>query len=289
MLKNKKLLWFILPVLIFAFSINIFATPYTYTQESGTGFFVASPDKSDALEDTNEVRQIVNDLGTLLGHTKLDGTYPKDLTTGGTLSKFDLYYLITETNTLDKWEAIWSKDVTDSDELAAALTDYYLKIAIDTQAKMEAIWGVALVNDGDLATYQPLDTALTNISALAYVSPSFIELTADDTYAVRTFAEMKTDLAYQLSDLSDVNTSTPTDKYVLVADGTDFESRALVEADISDLGTYLTDITGESILSLSDVAADPNADKYLMWDDSASTCTWQDAGLVVDIPTLLLL
>jgi len=46
----------------------------------------------------------------------------------------------------------------------------------------------------------------------------------------------------------------------------------------SDLGTYLTDITGQSILSLSDVAADPNADKYLMWDDSASTCTWQDAG-----------
>jgi len=89
---------------------------------------------------------------------------------------------------------------------------------------------------------------------------------------------MKTDLAYQLSDLSDVNTSTPTNRFALIADGTDFESRALVEADISDLGTYLTDITGQSILSLSDVAADPNADKYLMWDDSASTCTWQDAG-----------
>jgi len=52
----------------------------------------------------------------------------------------------------------------------------------------------------------------------------------------------------QLSDLSDVNTSTVTDKFVLVADGVDFESRALVEADISDLGTYAdsganTDIT----------------------------------------------
>ena len=43
-------------------------------------------------------------------------------------------------------------------------------------------------------TYQPLDTALTNISALAYVSPSFIKLTANDTYAVRTLAEVKTDL-----------------------------------------------------------------------------------------------
>ena len=40
-----------------------------------------------------------------------------------------------------------------------------------------------------------------------------------------------------LSDLTDVNTSTPTNRNVLVADGTDFESRALVEADISDLHT----------------------------------------------------
>jgi hypothetical protein len=46
--------------------------------------------------------------------------------------------------------------------------------------------------------------------------------------------------ASQLSDLTDVNTSTPTNRNVLVADGVDFESRALVEADISDLGTYLT-------------------------------------------------
>jgi len=44
----------------------------------------------------------------------------------------------------------------------------------------------------------------------------------------------------QLSDLSDVNTSTPTNRNVLVADGVDWESRALVEADISDLGSYLT-------------------------------------------------
>jgi len=106
----------------------------------------------------------------------------------------------------------------------------------------------------------------------------YARFTDATTIEGRSYTEMKTDLAYQLSDLSDVNTSTPTNRFVLIADGTDFESRALVEADISDLGTYLTDITGQSILSLSDVAADPNADKYLMWDDSASTCTWQDAG-----------
>lgn len=46
--------------------------------------------------------------------------------------------------------------------------------------------------------------------------------------------------ATQLSELSDVNTSTPTNRNVLVADGVDFESRALVEADISNL-THTTD------------------------------------------------
>jgi len=35
---------------------------------------------------------------------------------------------------------------------------------------------------------------------------------------------------------------TPTNRNVLVADGVDWESRALTEADISDLGTYSTDI-----------------------------------------------
>lgn len=47
--------------------------------------------------------------------------------------------------------------------------------------------------------------------------------------------------ASELSDLSDVNTSTATNRNVLVADGTDWESRALVEADISDLGSYALD------------------------------------------------
>ena len=126
------------------------------------------------------------------------------------------------------------------------------------------------------ATYQPLDTALTNISALAYVSPSLIKLTANDTYAVRTLAEVKTDLAYQLSDMSDVGATTPTDKYALMADGDSWESRALVEADISNLGTYLADITGESIFDLSDVTADPNADKYPKWDDDPGEIVWVD-------------
>ena len=84
--------------------------------------------------------------------------------------------------------------------------------------------------------------------------------------------------ASQLSDLSDVGVTTPTDKYVLVADGDSWESRALVEADISDLGVYLEDITGESIFDLSDVSADPGADKYAKWDDDSGELIWVDAS-----------
>ena len=52
---------------------------------------------------------------------------------------------------------------------------------------------------------QAFDDALTSVSGLTYVSPSFIKLTADDTYAVRTFAEVKTDLT--LNNVTNVATS----------------------------------------------------------------------------------
>ena len=73
-------------VFVFMLSICAYAYDYTFTQQSGSGFFVGIADKADALEDSNELRQIVNDLGTLLYHSKMDGSYPKDKTTGGTLA-----------------------------------------------------------------------------------------------------------------------------------------------------------------------------------------------------------
>ena len=56
---------------------------YVYTQESGTDFKVSIADKCDALEDSNQVRQILDDLGELLGHSKFDDSYPADGTSGG--------------------------------------------------------------------------------------------------------------------------------------------------------------------------------------------------------------
>lgn len=61
--------------------------------------------------------------------------------------------------------------------------------------------------------------------------------------------------ASQLSELSDVGVTTPTNRNVLVADGDSWESRALTEADISDLGSYITDLSSFTTDDLSEGAA----------------------------------
>lgn len=83
--------------------------------------------------------------------------------------------------------------------------------------------------------------SLTNFVADEHVAHSSVSINAGtglsgggDISASRTI-----NLSASLTDLTDVNTATPTNRNVLVADGVDWESRALVEADISDLGTYL--------------------------------------------------
>lgn len=72
--------------------------------------------------------------------------------------------------------------------------------------------------------------------------------------------------ASDLEDLTDVSSATATDKYALLGNGTTFASRAIVEADISDLKTYLQnlledttpqlggnlDVNGNDITSTSD-------------------------------------
>lgn len=68
---------------------------YDFTQQSGANFKVSAADKADALEDTNEVRQIVTDLGDLLGHSRKDGSYPANLTEGGVLAYAESAKIIT--------------------------------------------------------------------------------------------------------------------------------------------------------------------------------------------------
>jgi len=87
----KKRIWFgiILSIILLTFSISGFTAYYKYTQESGTNFYVGTADKADALEDTNEIRQILDDLGNLLGHSMRNNSYPKDKTSGGYLGRLN--------------------------------------------------------------------------------------------------------------------------------------------------------------------------------------------------------
>ncbi len=88
------------------------------------------------------------------------------------------------------------------------------------------------------------------------------------------------DGATELSELSDVNTSTPTSGYVLIADGVDWESRALTMADISDLGSYLSDDLSDYTEDSSPTAA---SDYVLFLDADESGGTWNKVKLE-DLP-----
>jgi len=83
--------------------------------------------------------------------------------------------------------------VTESTSVSAplVLSTYAISIPVATS---EANGYLSSANWTTFNSKQAGDTALTNISALVYVSPSFIKLTADDTYAVRTLAQTLTDI-----------------------------------------------------------------------------------------------
>jgi len=87
----KKRIWLGIVLLIFLLisSISGFAAYYRYTEESGTDFYTGIGDHGDALENFNEPRQILDDLGSLLGHSKRDDLYPKNGTTGGYLGRLN--------------------------------------------------------------------------------------------------------------------------------------------------------------------------------------------------------
>lgn len=87
--------------------------------------------------------------------------------------------------------------------------------------------------------------------------------------------------ATQLSELSDVNTSTPTDKNVLVGNGIDFESRPLVEADISDLQAYLTSVA-DSDVGITNLLGAPTYDNQQDFNTITSSNGIVSGGIITD-------
>lgn len=158
-----------------------------------------------------------------------------DLNPAGTIDGTELAYLVQSSN--DRKAAL------------SALRTYFVSTAAEVEALLE---GISFTDIGTPASGDQI--LIRDVS---------------DSNALKTvdFSEFGGGGASELSDLSDVATSTPTDRFALMGDGTDFESRALVEADISDLGTYQDDIGGAT---LTDVGTPASGDLILLQDASDS-------------------
>ena len=96
-----------------------------------------------------------------------------------------------------------------------------------------------LLNDqGKLASLEYCDEAGLHCTDIADVLTGV----AGSETAFDGWDKSTSDDVTELSDLSDVGTTTPTNRNVLVADGDSWEARSLTEADISDL-THTVDTT----------------------------------------------
>lgn len=121
--------------------------------------------------------------------------------------------------------------------------------------------GLGLSGGGDITTNRQFDLNLSELSSVTLAASDYIAIqdSTDNSTKKALVSDISSLVSLQLSDLTDVNTSTPTNRNVLVADGIDWESRPLTEADISDLQSYLTsnqaitlsgDVTGTGTTSI---------------------------------------
>jgi hypothetical protein len=110
---------------------------------------------------------------------------------------------------------------------------------------------------------------------------------AERRFALIGHTHDSTTVTIALADLSDVTSAAYTSRFALMADGSAYVGRALVEADISDLGTYLT--SPITIADISDIDITGWAqDDMLFIDasgnivDTAGKLTWSGSNLFVN-------
>jgi hypothetical protein len=147
----------------------------------------------------------------------------------------DGYVLTADGANASAWEAIPAQTPEGTAIVATGVTDGYVLTADGANA---AAWEA-------VTAPAPEGTAVLSTGP---VTDGYV-LTADGAGAAAWEAAPGVGGVTELVDLSDVTTSTKTNRNVLVANGTNFASRALVEADISDLGTYLTSYTETDTLA----------------------------------------
>ena len=211
---------------------------FAVTSQTDENFTTADHSKLDGIESgatgdqtAAEIRTLVDSATDSNVFTDADNTKLGGIETGAD---------VTDTTNVTAAGALMDSEVTNLDQVKAFDSSDYATSAQGTLAD-------SATQPGDLGTAASLDVG-TSADEIIQLDGS-ARLPAVDASQLTNLPSGAT----ELSDLSDVNTSTATNRNVLIADGIDFESRALVEADISDLGSYLTGITGESLASLSDV------------------------------------
>ena len=181
-------------------------------------------------------------------------------------------YLTTETNDLTA-AVVWA-NVPDANITQTSVTQHQAALSI-TESQISDLQSY-LLNVVEDTTPQLGGNLDVNGSSIVSTANANINITPDGTgnVVLRNFAfnvdqsvGIGTDnyvltydnasgtislepVAAELADLTDVTSATPTNRNVLVANGSTWASRALVEADISDLQAYLTTETNDLTASV---------------------------------------
>jgi hypothetical protein len=266
MLKNKVWLGIILSIILLVFSMNGFTAYYKYTQESGANFYVGAGDKADALEDTNEMRQIVDDLGNLLAHSKRNDVYPKTGPFGGTLAipnsalvsfatgtKGDLFYC-SATN-------VWTKlNIGTDNQILVVATD---ALNFETASS-------ALLSDVDIiAMLDEAETILANWVNTAHPwadNEVADDITCSNYYLkteIDTLGEVETIYTKDIIDSTEL-ASALTDYYLKTAIDTIGEVEAIWVKDITDS----TELASALTLYYLKTAIDTQAEVEAIWEVS---------------------
>ena len=215
----------------------------------------------------------------------------------------DGYVLTADGANASAWEAIPVQVHEGTAIVSTGVTDGYVLTADGANASgWEAIpapAGTAVtavgVTDGYVLTADGANAAVweavpsggapegTSVLSTGPVTDGYV-LTADGAGAAAW--EAATGGATSLTGLSDVSTAAVTNRFALMANGSAYVGRALVEADISDLGTYLTvtELSGDTTPVLGgDLASGGNA--INMADANINRPVLKDYGLTSTTPT----
>lgn len=164
-------------------------------------------------------------------------------------------------------------DRTDGD----ATNTYTTQLEFNTRLKELAYPFFSDASDGSGAIQSVFGRTDAHITAVTGDYDAS-QVTNDSTVAGATVADALDTLsgatgATELSDLTDVSSSTPTNRNVLVANGTLWESRALVMSDISDLPTIPAELS-----DLTDVNTSTPTNRNVLVADGVD---WESRALVV--------